>query len=273
MKTIADALPDTRRGGPTASPDGIEVRESDRIAIVQINRPRRRNALTRQLRQELTELMNEVGRGGGFDAVVLASGGSGFSAGQDLAEAKDFDVADIPSWIDEHMALYRSILSCNRPVIAAVDGCCVGAGLQVALLCDLRVAARTSYFMMPELENAIPCILGVWTLWDIIGRSRTTEMVLTNRPVGAEEAKSWGLVNQVVESERIQATAIGLARQMAAKPALAFRLTKQRLSQLLLLEADSLAVHAQYAHGVAFASLEPAEAMKQFLDRGRPLAR
>src|SRR5207247_2475728 len=128
----------------------------------------------------------------------------------------------------EHMSLYRAILSYPRPIVAAIDGCCVGAGFQTALLCDMRIGSTNSYFAMPELDDAIPCVLGVWTLWDVIGRARTTEMVLTNRRVDAPEAREWGLINQMVPLAELDATSRRVADQLAAKPALAFRLTKER---------------------------------------------
>jgi enoyl-CoA hydratase/carnithine racemase len=122
---------------------------------------------------------------------------------------------------------------------------------------------------MPELDDAIPCILGVWTLWDIIGRSRTYEMVLTNRPVSAEEALQWGLLNQVVPGVALLRQTLDTALYLADKPSLAFRLTKQRLADLTLREADALTTHAVAAHMQAFASGEPAEAMLAFLEHRR----
>ncbi|HEY3479003.1 MAG TPA: enoyl-CoA hydratase-related protein, partial [Streptomyces sp.] len=119
-----------------------------------------------------------------------------------------------------------------------------------------------------ELDDAIPCILGVWTLYDLIGRGRTTEMVLTNRFVHAAEARDWGLVAEVVEGDPT-ARALELADLLAGKPALAFRLTKARLEMLALEGAGSLAIHAQLAHTRAFASGEPARAMERFLAFGR----
>lgn len=239
------------------------------IAVCSINRPNRRNALTRDARHYLADLIRDLGQQDKVRAIVLASPDKSFSSGQDLSEAKDFRPEYISEWIEEHMNLYRAILSYPRPILAAIDGCCVGAGFQMALLCDLRIGSTNSYFAMPELDDAIPCVLGVWTLWDVIGRARTTEMVLTNRQVGAPEALEWGLINQMVPPGELDATAQRLADQLAAKPALAFRLTKERLRTLMLDEEKALAVHASYAHTVAFASGEPRQAMQTFLEGRR----
>jgi len=247
----------------------IELAVHDGVAVVTLNRPHRRNALTHDVRKELADLIARLPMDGDSAAIVLASRETAFSAGQDLSEARDFSPAEIPEWINEHMDLYRTILACPLPVVAAVDGCCVGAGFQIALLCDLRLATPKSFFAMPELDDAIPCILGVWTLWDTIGRSRTTDLVLTNRRVYADEALSWGIVSRVVNEERLLPEAIDLAAQLASKPALALRLTKERLATLALNGADALAVHATYAHCIAFGSGEPERAMDAFLAHGR----
>jgi enoyl-CoA hydratase/carnithine racemase len=252
--------------------DCVEAAVHDDVVVITLNRPKRRNALTRRAREDLTLLLLELADEPDGRAVVLASRESSFSAGQDLGEAAEFRPEDIPAWIDEHISLYRALLSYPRPLIAAIDGCCVGAGLQMALLCDLRLATPRSYLAMPELEDAIPCILGVWTLWDIIGRARTTDMVLTNRRVHADEAIEWGLVSRVVDPDDLHPAAIALALDLAAKPGLALRLTKERLRLLALQGVDDLALHAQHAHAAAFASGEPERAMRDFLAHGRPAA-
>jgi enoyl-CoA hydratase/carnithine racemase len=248
----------------------IEVSRQQYVAIVTLNRTNRRNALTSEIRRDLAALISGFGQDRATRAVVLASRDCSFSSGQDLAEAKDFPAGFIPVWIQEHMDLYKAIVRYPGPIVAAVDGCCVGAGLQTALLCDLRIGSPSAYFAMPELDDAIPCILGVWTLWDIIGRSRTYEMVLTNRPVPASEAVQWGILNQVVPSSlELLPLAIEMAEYLSRKPQLAFRLTKERLADLTLRECESLTVHASYAHMQAFASGEPKQAMLAFLEHRR----
>ncbi|MCB1056704.1 MAG: enoyl-CoA hydratase/isomerase family protein [Acidobacteria bacterium] len=261
------------RAAATSPRDGFEIHEERGVHVLVINRPRRRNALTREVRLDLADWLRRAGDGPDARPLVIASRESAFSAGQDLSEAKDFEPEYITAWIEEHMSLYRAILSYPRPVLAAVDGCCVGAGLQMALLCDLRIGSPESFFAMPELEDAIPCILGVWALWDVIGRGRTTEMVLTNRRVYADEALQWGLLNQIQPAGKLLERTVDLALDMAAKPALAFRLTKDRLRLLALQEEEALAVHASYAHTAAFASGQPRQKMQEFLDQGRPVVK
>jgi enoyl-CoA hydratase/carnithine racemase len=255
-----------------ATPASVEVTFQQDVAIVTLNRLNRRNSLTSDVRRQLTDTINRLADDSQIRAIVFASRDSTFSAGQDLTEAKDFPASFVPTWIREHMDLYKAVVRYRGPILAAVDGCCVGAGLQTALLCDLRVGSPSAYFTMPELDDAIPCILGVWTLWDIIGRARTYEMVLTNRRVYAEESLSWGILNQVAPSSSdLLPCALELAHYLASKPQLAFRLTKERLAELTLRECESLEVHASCAHMQAFASGEPRQAMLAFLS-GRRVA-
>jgi len=252
-----------------STPSQLNISRIKDAAVITVNRTNRRNALTSETRRELGELIRDLAEDASTRAIVLASGESAFSSGQDLSEARSFPVQVIPEWIKEHMDLYAAILRYPRPILAAVNGCCVGAGMQMALLCDLRVGSESAYFTMPELDDAIPCILGVWTLWDIIGRARTYEMVLTNRSVAAQEALHWGLLNRVVPVSVLLHQTVDTALYLADKPSLAFRLTKQRLADLALREADSLTTHAVAAHMQAFASGEPAEAMQAFLEHRR----
>lgn len=237
------------------------------IAVCSIVRPQRRNALTRETRLELTSFINDAARNSDIRGIVLASYESSFSAGQDLAEARDFVPQYISEWIDEHMGLYKAIVSYPRPILAAIEGCCVGAGLQTALLCDMRICSNDAFFAMPELDDAIPCILGIWALWDVIGRTRTTEMVLTNCKIEAKKALDWGIVNKVADQAVLLETTLQLTDQLASKSTLAFKLTKERLMHLMLQQAEELSVHASYAHITAFSSGEPKQAMNKFLSR------
>jgi enoyl-CoA hydratase/carnithine racemase len=247
----------------------IEFENNAGIGVVRIDRPTLRNALSERARTELTGLMRTLASDKSVQGVVLASQSAAFSAGQDLNEAKDFSPERVASWIDEHMALYASMLTCSKPVVAAIDGCCVGAGLQLALLADIRIGSGEAFFIMPELDDGIPCILGIWTLWDVIGRGRTTEMVLSNRRVLADEAAQWGLLSQVVDASDLLAQSVAIARHLASKPQLAFRLTKERLGMIMMREAEALTVHAKLAHTMAFASGDPRRAMNAFLQKER----
>ncbi|OFV84025.1 MAG: enoyl-CoA hydratase, partial [Acidobacteria bacterium RBG_16_64_8] len=187
------------------------VEKHGAVRVITLNRPHVLNALNREMRRELTEAFVKANHDDEVGSIVLTgSGERAFAAGQDLNEAKEFTPERAHTWIDEFFALYSALRNLDKSVVAAVNGYAVGAGLQIALLTDLRIASERAQLGMPEIHDGIPCITGTWTLWDIIGRSRTEDLVLTGRLLGAQEALQWGLVNRVVPSADVVPVALRL---------------------------------------------------------------
>lgn len=246
------------------------MRRDDGIAMVTFNRPEKRNALDRQTRYELCAALRALHADPETRAIVLTGAGEqAFAAGQDLAEAQTFSPAQIDTWIDEWSMVYHTIVGLDKPTIAAINGYAVGAAFQIALTCDLRIAATNARFGMPEIDDAIPCITGTWTLYELIGRARTADMILTGRLIDAQEAFDWGLVNRVVPTAALHDTALAQARLLAAKPVTAMRLNKERLRGLLMQDYDETESFAKRAHREAYASGEPQRAMEDFLTKRR----
>ena len=173
------------------------------------------------------------------------------------------------SWVEEWAAVYRVVLNLGTPTIAALNGYAVGAGLQTALVCDLRVASRTAQAGMPEINDAIPCITGSWALAGLIGDARITDLVLTGRLIGADEMLSWGLVSEVVEPDALLGRASELAEQLARSDALTLRLNKEWLRRERLDRLPAAVQAARAGHRQAFDSGAPAAAMTKFLSRTR----
>jgi enoyl-CoA hydratase/carnithine racemase len=246
--------------------DHLIVEKREAVEIITLNRPHVLNALNREMRWELTEALRIANQAPDIGAIVLTGAGErAFAAGQDLNEAKDFTSERAHSWIDEFFALYSAIRNVDKATVSALNGYAVGAGLQIALLTDLRVASEGAQLGMPEIYDGIPCITGTWTLWDIIGRSRTEDLVLTGRLLGAQEALDWGLVNRVVPQAEVIPTALSLAADLATKPRTAVRLNKDRWRALTQRAAEDARDAAKLGHSTAFASGEPRAAMDAFL--------
>ena len=236
------------------------------VAVITINRPQKMNAFASQTRREMAAAFNELGADPKVGAIILTGAGDrAFAAGQDLAEAQKYDSSQVNQWIEEWTDLYAALLKQDKPVIAAVNGYAVGAAFQIALLCDLRICSETARFGMPEIEDAIPCITGTWTLWDAVGRLRTADMILTGRIIDAQEALVWGIARSVVPKEKLMEAALELGRTMATKPKVAMRLNKTRLRDLLMANKEESAAFAKRAHTEAYASGEPQTAMANFL--------
>lgn len=253
--------------------DILVEQRPDGVAVVTINRPERLNAFSRVTRSELRHALQALDGQSAIGAIVLTGAGArAFAAGQDLAEAQQFDADRAKQWIDEWGALYDAMLSLTKPCIAAVNGYAVGAGFQVALMCDLRIAAEHARFGMPEVDDAIPCITGTWSLYNLIGHAHTADLILSGRMLSAEEALDWGIVARVVADGDLHSDALATARRLAAKPRTAVRLNKQWLRTLLMHQFDETVAFAKQAHAEAFRSGEPREAMAAFLakrDAGR----
>jgi len=244
------------------------------VALVVLDRPERLNALSQRMREELIEALRALDAAPEARAIVVTGAGDrAFAAGQDLDEARAFDEDAVDRWIDEWTALYQTVLELATPTVAAVNGYAVGAAFQLAAVCDLRVASDTARFGMPEVDDAIPCITGSWSLYQLIGRGRVADLVLTGRMIDAQEALAWGLVSRVVPAARLRDEAHATAALLAAKSATTHALNKRLLCRLANERLSEFEAYAKEAHRTAFGSGEPQVAMSRFLAKqaiGRP---
>ncbi len=238
------------------------------VTLVTIKSPARLNAFSASMRQQLITVLSELDAAEDTRAIiVMGDGERAFSAGQDLSEAQSFSGEDAQGWVEEWAVLYRAILNLETPTIAALNGFAVGAGFQVALLCDLRVASTTARAGMPEVDDAIPCVTGSWSLANLLGRGQIADLVLTGRLLSADEMLGWGVVSQLVAPEQLFDTAQNLAEVLAKKDRLAVRLDKAWLRRDLLARLPEAAQEAKLAHAAAFDSGEPRRVMGAFLSR------
>ncbi|MFI7226088.1 enoyl-CoA hydratase/isomerase family protein [Nonomuraea angiospora] len=241
------------------------------VAVITLNRPEKLNAWTAGMRERLIELLGEAGADPQVGAVVLTGAGRAFCAGQDLGETAGIDPDDhaaSDAWIDGFDRLYRAVLDLDKPVVAAVNGVAAGSGFQFALLGDLRIGHAGTRMGQPEVLSGIPSITGIWAMWSVLGRAKTTEFALTGRLVYGAEAERLGLLTRLVAEHDVLAAAVAQAKELAALPSGAVALTKGRLREL---ERDALAdsvAAAKKVHAAAYATGEPQREMARFL-KGR----
>ena len=250
-------------------PANILFEVADRVATITFNRPKVLNALSAALKSELSDALRKIGADRDIRALVLTGAGNAFSAGQDLNEAKDLDGPGAAEWVREYQRLYQLVRSLEIPVIAAIEGWAVGAGLQLALLADIRIASTSARFAMPEIKDGIPAIFGLTLLVNVISLSRSVRMVLTGDPLSAAEALEAGLVTQVVPPQRLLKEATSLAQRLAGYAPRAMRLNKQwarRLTDQGFLNGVEFAVEAQRE---AFAAGDAKREMEAFLAKTR----
>jgi enoyl-CoA hydratase len=191
--------------------DMVEYDRRGSVAVVTIDRPEHRNAIDNDTALELQDAWKRFEDDDEALVGVLAGGGDTFSAGADL---KKMDLEDRPEgWLG------FSRMQVSKPTIAAVEGHCVAGGIEMALWCDLRVASEDATFGCFERRFGVPLVDGgTQRLPEIVGLGRALEMILLGRPVEAQEAKEWGLVNRVVESGDSLDAAIEMAETIAEFP-------------------------------------------------------
>ncbi len=204
----------------------VEVARDGAVQTITLNRPEVLNAFNRALHKALREALKEA-RDPEVRAVVLTGAGRGFSAGQDLKEFGEAgNVGD--ALRDTYHPNVLAIRALEKPVIAAVNGVCAGAGLSLACVCDLRIAGDDASFVPGFIGiGLVPDAGGTYFLQRLLGASRAFEWMSSNRRLSAAEAHAWGLVSEVVEADGLQRRAAELAASYAALPTRGIGMTKR----------------------------------------------
>lgn len=247
----------------------VEVKNG--VATVVINRPKVLNALNKQTKQEITSALHEIRKDSLVRVVILKGAGTRtFSSGQDISETERFTESAVQKWIREFRDLYNAVRSLDVPVIAAIRGYATGAGWQLALLADIRVAGEDAKFGMTEVNIGIPCITGMGILMNYLAPSQVLPFILTGKIVDVREAERLGLVDVVVAPNEFEKTIDDIARDLASKPSIAIRLNKERFRQLTAEPLKDAYKYATNAHMSAFATGEPQKCMTAFLEKRPP---
>ncbi len=228
----------------------IYEKHDDGIAWVTLNRPEVLNAVNMAMRDELWEVFHALRDDPDVRvAIFRGAGDRAFSSGADISE---FGTA--PSYVEARRArrerdLWGFLLTIDKPLVAAVQGWALGAGCEMSLLCDLRIASEDARFGLPEVSlGYIPSAGGTQTLPRTIPPGVALGMILSGDPIDAREALRLGLVNRVVPKERLYAEAADWARKLAAKPARSLRYIKEAVREGLSLPLpDGLALEARLA--------------------------
>jgi 2-(1,2-epoxy-1,2-dihydrophenyl)acetyl-CoA isomerase len=204
----------------------VEARREGAVQTITLNRPDKLNAFTRAVHEELHAALEDA-RDPAVRAVVITGAGRGFSAGQDLtAFGESGDVAAMLR-ATYHVNVL-AIRSLEKPVIAAVNGVCAGAGLSLACVCDIRLASDAAFFVPGFVGiGLIPDSGGSYFIQRLLGTARAFEWMTSNRRLTAAEAHAWGLVSEVVEAETFPARVAERAAELAAGPTRGIALTKR----------------------------------------------
>lgn len=246
------------------------------VAEITLAQPDTLNALSQSMMRELREVLEEVSSDKSVRAVLITGEGRGFSSGANLVEAgksQDLRDLDLGELLEAHYhPVINAINQMPKPVIAAVNGIAAGAGMSLAIACDIVLAARSAQFIQVFIRiGAIPDAGSTWSLPRRIGDPRARALAMTGEPVGGEQAAEWGLAWKCVEDESLRDEAWTLARKLAAMPTRALGTIKQAyaaslnntLDEQLALEArlqSEIGRSCDFVEGVtAFLEKRPAQ--------------
>ncbi|MCV3269934.1 enoyl-CoA hydratase family protein [Roseobacter sinensis] len=218
-------------------PQHFRCEIADRIATITLDRPERKNPLTFESYAELRDWFRDLAYSEDIDAVVFASNGGNFSSGGDVHDIigplTQMNMKELLAFTRMTGDLVKAMVNCGKPVIAAIDGICVGAGAIIAMASDLRIAtpeAKTA-FLFTRVGLA-GCDMGACAILPrIIGQGRAAELLYTGRSMSAEEGHAWGFHNRIVPAEDLASEARSLAERLVAGPNFAHMMTKTMLAQ------------------------------------------
>ena len=240
------------------------------IAVITLNRPKALNALSNQLMAELTTALDDLEADDSIGAIVITGSEKAFAAGADITEMKDKSLAD--AYLEDFITSgWERLTRCRKPVIAAVSGFALGGGCELAMMCDIILAADTARFGQPEITLGIlPGAGGTQRLTRLVGKAKAMELCLTGRMMDAVEAERAGLVSRVVPAAELLDEALKTARKIASMP---------RIAALMVKEAVNRAQETTLSEGIrferrlfhaTFATEDQKEGMTAFVEKRKP---
>jgi enoyl-CoA hydratase/carnithine racemase len=250
--------------------DNLLYSQEGGTAVVTLNRPQRRNALSLGLMLELIDCLENVGRDSSLRAVILKAAGAVFSSGHDLSEMKDGSVNEYRRLFDVCTQLMTLVQAIPQPVIAEVQGIATAAGCQLVATCDLAVASDNAKFATPGVKIGLFCTTPMVALTRSIGRKRAMEMLLTGKPIDAQTAAEWGLVNRVVAADQLPAATKEMAEQIATASSFTVGLGKQAFYTQVDLDQPKAYAYAKEVMTMNSLAADAHEGIAAFLEKRTP---
>ena len=249
----------------------------DRIAVVRLNRPDRKNPLTFESYAELRDTFRALVYASDVDVVVFASNGGNFCSGGDVHDIIGpligLPMKDLLAFTRMTGDLVKAMIGCGKPIIAAVDGVAVGAGAIIAMASDLRLATPSAKcaFLFTRVGLA-GCDMGACAMLPrIIGQGRAAELLYTGRTMGAEEGERWGFWNSLHAADALETEAMALARRLASGPTFAHGVTKTQLNQEWNMGLEQAIEAEAQAQAICMQTKDFERAYRAFVAKEKPV--
>ena len=264
--------PNRMDAGDWLAADFVLIERANGVATITLNRPDALNALTNDLLGAAVAALAAADGDQEVGAIVLTGGPRVFAAGADLKQlAGHISNGTASGFLQERIGFWDGLRGLQKPVIAAVAGYALGAGCELAMACDMIVAAETARFGQPEVNlGLLPGAGGTQRLTRAVGKTRAMELVLTGRMLSALEAERIGMLNRVVPAELLLDEAQSLAREIAAKPPLAVRQAKAAVLAAFEKPLSSGLQHERDALATLLQSEDAREGIQAFLEKRQP---
>jgi enoyl-CoA hydratase len=241
------------------------------VGILTLNRPKFLNALSSAVFKEIVAAIEDFEADENIGCIVLAGGEKAFAAGADIKEMQPKTFMDM--FTSDYIAIGANrIAECRKPTIAAVSGYALGGGCEVAMMCDIIIAAETAKFGQPEITlGTIPGIGGTQRLTRAVGKSKAMDMCLTGRMMDAAEAERSGLVSRVVPADKLMDEVVAIAEKIASMSRPAAAMAKSAINRALETPlSEGLNVERDLFHAT-FALEDRSEGMAAFIEKRKPI--
>ncbi|BBY75796.1 enoyl-CoA hydratase [Mycolicibacterium parafortuitum] len=247
----------------------ILVERDDRVATITLNRPKALNALNTQVMNEVTTAAAELDADPGVGAIIVTGNEKAFAAGADIKEMASLSFADVFS--SDFFAAWGKFAATRTPTIAAVAGYALGGGCELAMMCDILIAADSAKFGQPEIKlGVLPGMGGSQRLTRAIGKAKAMDLILTGRNMDAEEAERAGLVSRVVPADSLLEEARSVAQTIAGMSLSASRMAKEAVDRAFETTLTEGLLYERRLFHSAFATDDQTEGMTAFAEKRSP---
>lgn len=250
----------------------LAYKQEDGVAYITINRPEVRNALSNRLVDELEEVISQIEKNEELRAVVITGAGDkAFMSGADIRELVERDAIIGRKHTRQRQELFCRIENLNIPVIAAINGYAIGAGLELSMACTFRIASENAKFAASEVKlGIIPGAGGTQRLTRLVGKAKALEMILFGDIIDAGEALRIGLVNKVVPQDKLMEEVSAWVKKIKALPKLAIQYAKESVNRGANLGLEQGLAHESYLFALACTTQDKKEGVAAFLEKRTP---